>query len=753
MRMLMNNNTAHPAYAQLEAYMSDKWLLLFEEALLTLSNAESLAKNSGVANEALLNTIQAHFTTLLSPLMHHYRQGDMKSAKTSSGNLSLLSKEEQALQVFSESFISRAASLCDVPLRLLSLRVEHMVKQRIQLSDLPVSPDKIVAQVKAYVFSFELEPEVKVSLFKAVLKAFVLAYQQLVIDMNNFLIDKNVLVDLDESDGFSRQVNEQKKEEARENRKLLMADFLGEVEYDAQGKVLPPNMNKVLDRVEIDEEFSAHKIASGSGAVLSEQDIVDHLDEVFTSSEPVEEELTDYKSRQSENNLAADLTEKTSISDYTLSKKDSSTIGMMSMLFDDLFKKNFAEPIQALLEQLQIPLLKTALLDKNFFADSDNPAQMLLNILAEEGANWQPMGDVSKDFMYREMNRIIQKVDREFNGTYDVFVSALFEFEAFLEKHQVRVKRIQERIVSLEKGKARQAQAREASKQHIDQLFDGVDIPDDLVEFFHSSWGQVLFFSHNKYGSENNDEWKSALTAEEKLLSVLKGQSDADKRDAVYALQAEMLSIGLQKGDVNRELKRAIPFLKAYKWKEDIPKPLLDEDEDKAVQAAQEHILGFLSASAEEALAQQEQEAAAYSESSAQAREDRIDMLDAGLSAVSDSLSAVDAADEDASLGSEQGLNISEEDLARLLPVGTWLYDRSDETPVKIKVAAFIKHSDMYILVNRNGAKYGSYNSQQMIEHLSQETMTILETGMVFDQALESVIKSLKPKEFDMSMA
>ncbi len=750
----MQNSSVHPAYSQLQTFVINQIMPLYEEAELDLSLTNDELKNKTAASQALAEILQQQFELLLSPLTHHFAQGDMVTAALSRRELSLLSKEEQALQFYSESFSDRASSLCTVPLMLLTMRFEHLVRQTLILDDLPLSPVCIVGQAKAYVLTLELSSERKLLFFKEILKEFVLNYQTLIVEVNNFLIDKGVLTDIDASDGRSREIIQQKKEEARENRKRLMADILGEVEYDDHGKVIPPNMGKVLDKVEIDEEFSEHVLdLSGTGDVLSETDLIKHLDESFDIQGELSDEADAYKERQFETNLAQSLSQNSDISNFTLSKKNSSTIGMMSMLFDDLFSGDFPEAIKALLEQLQIPLLKTALLDKNFFADSDNPAQMLLNLMAEEGINWQPVVEPSKDFVYREMDRIIQKVYRDFDGTYGVFVNALFEFDSFLEKHQVRVKRVQERIIALEKGKARQEQARQASKEHLEKIFDGADVPDDLKNFFFESWSKVLFFTHNKYGSANNNEWKAAIEAEGKILSFLRGSDNADKRDAVYALQAEMLAIGLQKQDVNRELKKAIPHLKAYKWAKqeelNLDQEYLEAIDEGQDSTAKEAMLAFLDSVSDEGDASGSSPTSSV-ESEGISFESKMTNELSTSSVEGESQACLD--DQASTAGDEDDMPaLSHENLEKMLTIGTWIYDLHKPEPVKIKVAAYIKHTDSYILVDRSGAKYGSFNSDEMIDFILNGKMTVLETGMVFDRALEKVIKSLKPKEFDMS--
>ena len=722
--------TYSSALQAVEKYISKHWLDIFDNVVNT-APAQSLAclkKAKPQQSQEFIQELNSWLTKLLSPLKEKYAQGDMVKAAFTTNSLSILGKQEQSLQVFSEAFEARAASLCDDELALLVLRFEFLTKQLLDVNDLPVSPSAVIKQVKTFVLGFEVDSEIQLFLFKAILREFTVNYQTLIEGLNNVLIDQGVLTTLDESDAYSRQLSQQKKEHAKENRNFMMADLLGDVQTDSQGKTIKPSMAKVLEKVDIAEDNAEHLLYSDADAeIITESQIIEHLDNVFKVQESLSDNDSSYKKRQKDTNLTQSLTDNTQLSSFSLSKKNSSTIGMMSMLFESLFEDDLPEPIQALIEQLQIPMLKTALLDKNFFADSNNPAQLLLNTLVEHAKSWEPIGDPSKDFLYRKIESIITKVNQNFDGKYDVFVDAMFEFDEFLESHLSRVKRIEERIISLEKAKSRQDKARSFSSEHIQDKLSGGDIDEDLKAFFFNEWQKVLFFTHNKYGNTHNDEWQSAIDAESKIISLLRGDSATDKREAVYALQAAMLSIGLQKADVNRELKRAIPLLKKYHW------PAGTNNSDDA--SDDEGVSGVIR----------------EKDSTISDILDILTVAEEEVESIQKKILSEQSKEEVASVVEETDSSVSVEDLKSLLTVGTWLLDSREEPALKIKVAAFIRYSDTYILVTRTGVKYASFNSEEMLELLSSEKINIIESSMIFDRALEAVIESLKPKDYNLS--
>lgn len=94
----------------------------------------------------------------------------------------------------------------------------------------------------------------------------------------------------------------------------------------------------------------------------------------------------------------------------------------------------------------------------------------------------------------------------------------------------------------------------------------------------------------------------------------------------------------------------------------------------------------------------------------------------------------------------EEEVQLSEDDDALLenIVVGSWLQKNNVEPPVKIKVAAHIKFNDAYIMVYRNGMKENTYKRLQLIDLIRNNEMQILDSGLLFESSLESVISSIR---------
>ena len=67
-----------------------------------------------------------------------------------------------------------------------------------------------------------------------------------------------------------------------------------------------------------------------------------------------------------------------------MEQMDSMTLDIVAMLFDQIFgDENIPIAMKGLIGRLQIPMLKVAILDKNFFSKKTHPARQLLDVLGE----------------------------------------------------------------------------------------------------------------------------------------------------------------------------------------------------------------------------------------------------------------------------------------------------------------------------------------------------------------------------------
>jgi len=78
--------------------------------------------------------------------------------------------------------------------------------------------------------------------------------------------------------------------------------------------------------------------------------------------------------------------------------------------------------------------------------------------------------------------------------------------------------------------------------------------------------------------------------------------------------------------------------------------------------------------------------------------------------------------------------------------VGCWFEFQSDNATERCKLAAIIKATGKYIFVNRAGVKVAEKTKMGLAVELRRGSVQILNDGLLFDRALESIITNLRGK-------
>lgn len=636
---------------------------------------------------------QKHFEAIMQPKAPSYSMGLIGQVQHNFKNLALVDKEALSLKLLSDKFTDRTLTNCQTSLAILNLRLEHISNQELELDDIPLNPASIAELFLELMMGLPLSAEQRPELFRTLLVELAKIHRSLIVQANNICIEQGVLADLNDADGLAQVKKSRAKLEAQKKRKTLIASICKDVKLDSKGQPLMPKMEQVLEHLAIPNEALGFVSTKEGNTALAGKDLVEHIEK----SLPVSLNNQGYQEDFTVQSLSDFLAESGVFTNVAINAVEQNSMAMVSMLFEDLYHHNqFAKPMLYILEQMKLPFLKTAILDKNFFADSHNSAQALLDAIAEQASAWSKEKDPERDFLYKKMFAIVLELNQNFDGSYQKFSNLLQDFKAFLKKHQERSVRIEARLVSMEKAKARQQRAREQAQAHIEQRFSGVKLPEPVQKFLDSRWQGLLFFIHNLYDSKQNKAWKRSINAEQLWLSVLHGEADADPKKAVASMQQQLLNIGVEKSECNRDLKTILPYLKPLPKKANIP-----------------------------------QQAETTPIAEAEPEQPTIEATAPSATPASPS-------------PNPQTANELAQNLQQQLTVGTWLLTQENGQEVKVKVAAYIKHTDTYILVYRNGSKFDALNSLQIQERMNLKQLQLIESALLFDKALESVIVSLR---------
>ena len=448
------------------------------------------------------------------------------------------------------------------------------------------------------------------------------------------------------------------------------------------------------------------------------------------------------------------------------------------MLFDFILDdRQLQSSMKALISRLQIPILKVALIDKSFFDRGGHPARKLLNEMASAAIGWTDKGSGKSDRLKAKIESVVERVLSEFDSNLDIFEDLLSEFSQFTDLESRRGQLIEQRTKDSEKGRAATELAKKASETVINTIlqskdYAGRNIPDCVLTLLTEGWSRVMILDYLKLG-ETSSEWKGhQVFINDLVWSVCPSNDGSDAR-------AKLLQL------IPTLMRRLHQGLQEASFDEFRLSSLLSELEKVHVTTLKElHKQAILDA---EALAKQTEEEllaldAKTQESNSSCIENNENQDDFRSSLdveddfkafqeklsnkeINEVLNAHQASTEPASdeIASKK-VSLTEDEVVAVpetvfdendpfmqqvsrFSVGCWFEFSKNGQSERAKLAAVIKVNGRYIFVNRSGVKVAEKTKQELASDLKAGLVQVLNDGLLFDRALESIIGNLRGQD------
>jgi hypothetical protein len=142
---------------------------------------------------------------------------------------------------------------------------------------------------------------------------------------------------------------------------------------------------------------------------------------------------------------------------HEIAKPDEDTINLSSLFFDFVLKdKNQPERIRRLVSQLQLPILKLTLKDKQFFSHKDHPARRLINMIAKAGFGISGSSDADNERLYAKLEIIVEAITtHKEDMDRKLFATQAKALADFMARDEHRLKLIEKRFSESANGAAR----------------------------------------------------------------------------------------------------------------------------------------------------------------------------------------------------------------------------------------------------------------------------------------------------------
>lgn len=442
----------------------------------------------------------------------------------------------------------------------------------------------------------------------------------------------------------------------------------------------------------------------------------------------------------------------------SIGQSDQEMIQLVSMLFDVVLDdRNLADTMKVLVGRLQIPMIRIALMDESFFTRKNHPARKLLNEIASATIGWTESGDKSDDKLYNKIEEIVDRIVNEFADDATLIETLLQDFMDFVGADRRRSERVEKRTREAEKGRARREHARFLVQEAINQHAVGKQLPDFIVSFLRNVWSNRMFLVLLKEGKES-DAWQDVQDTVQTLVWSVLISREIDREELFQRLPSLLASLESGLKDISYNPAESDEFFSKLEeihlqiGRGDItereiaetPLEISTETPTKREIAFKEEV-GVTSMGVEE-VAATEAEIEAFVTEVAQAGQEEANFNKEEAEIESGHGTTTPISME---LKDDPESEIANSYLKKIdaLEIGSWVnFSREGNTRFRCKLVAILQPAGQYIFVNRNGVKVEERVRSELAALLHTGEFEILDDGLLFDRALESVIVGLRER-------
>ena len=213
------------------------------------------------------------------------------------------------------------------------------------------------------------------------------------------------------------------------------------------------------------------------------------------------------------------------------------TIEIVALLFQSILtEETIPAVVRVWFARLQMPVLRVAVSEPDFFATVDHPARRLIDRMGSCVMGFDATSRAVGDILEKEIKRVVQVVEAYPDTGRRVFQTVLVEFEKFLEHYFKNENEASKKGVSL----AQQVEQREtmAIQYTIElrKMLNEVPVQEGVREFLFQVWADVMAKTALKAGIQGDSTKATKRAAADLIWSASAKVSRAERAEVIRRL-------------------------------------------------------------------------------------------------------------------------------------------------------------------------------------------------------------------------
>ena len=247
---------------------------------------------------------------------------------------------------------------------------------------------------------------------------------------------------------------------------------------------------------------------------------------------------------------------KTTLKQAATTPVERATIEIVALLFQSILtEERIPTAVRVWFARLQMPVLRVAVGEPDFFATVDHPARRLIDRMGSCVMGFDAQSRKVGDILEKEIKRVVQVVEAYPDTGRRVFQTVLVEFEKFLEHYFKNENEASKKGVSL----AQQVEQREtlAIQYTIElrKMLNDVPVQEGVREFLFHVWADVLAMAAVQSGNQSEATREMKRAAADLIWSASAKVSRDERAEVIRRLPPLLKSLreGMQQAGVPAE--------------------------------------------------------------------------------------------------------------------------------------------------------------------------------------------------------
>ncbi|MBC7503237.1 MAG: DUF1631 family protein [Herminiimonas sp.] len=226
-----------------------------------------------------------------------------------------------------------------------------------------------------------------------------------------------------------------------------------------------------------------------------------------------------------------------------MSRVDENTIDLLTKVFDVVFRdQNIPQEIKSLIGFLQVPVLKTALVDKEFFFKEEHPARRVIELLSRSGVGWdQQQGE--GDPLYQSIKRNVDRIRHDVDHESTVFIDVIADLESFISEEENQAAAALAAPITQALRQERIGEATKVARSDVAMRIGTGEVVAFVETFLEKKWISVLAIAYTVQDEKPQAVASAVKTMDDLIWSVKPKITVAERKDLIARLPSMLAAL------------------------------------------------------------------------------------------------------------------------------------------------------------------------------------------------------------------